>query len=342
MEMRPGPSPAVDFLAARERARLRELIRTLSLKRGRFVLASGAISDYYLDLRLTTTHPEGARLAASFLLREAHRLGAGRVGGPTLGADPLVGAAVCLSAGTGDEVCGFLVRSQAKDHGTGKQIEGHLGRGDRVLILDDVVTAGGSILRACEAVRAAGAEIMGSWCLVDRGQGGREKLADAGAPLQALFEVREILSEDAAADSGPAAAGRWPPETPKLTVDAVLEPVPGQVLLIERTNPPYGWALPGGFVEPGESAEDAVRREIAEETGLILSELAQMHTYSRPDRDARMYTASVVFTARASGEAKAGDDAGRVRLFPLDHLPEAICFDHREILEDYRTRRYPR
>jgi orotate phosphoribosyltransferase len=315
------------------RSRLLELIRTLSLKRGRFVLASGAVSDYYLDLRLTTTHPEGARLAASLLLHEADRLSVNRVGGPTLGADPLVGAAVALAR---RELRGFLVRSQAKDHGTGRQIEGHLGEGDRALVLDDVVTAGGSILRACQAVQQAGATVAGTWCLVDRDQGGREKLDVAGTPLRSVFRVEEILS-GAKHSSTAEQPHPGPPETPRLTVDAILELEPGQVLLIERKNPPFGWALPGGFVERGESAEEAVRREIAEETGLRIEEAIQMHTYSDPERDPRFPTASIVFVAKASGKLSAGDDAARARLFPLTGLPDPICFDHRRILDDYRA-----
>jgi 8-oxo-dGTP diphosphatase len=257
---------------------------------------------------------------------------------------------------------GFMVRSQAKDHGTGRQIEGHLGTGDRALVFDDVVTAGGSILRAVDAVRAAGAEVAGSWCLVDRDQGGRDKLAEAGAPLTAVFHVREVLEatlpdgppeepSESLQPIGPAdAAGAeerinparaaWRPTTPVLAADAIMEPVPGSVLLIRRKNPPLGWALPGGFVEVGESVEEAVRREILEETGLTLESVVQMHTYSAPGRDPRLPTVTVIFAARASGTPVAGDDAAEARIFPFDALPPDVCFDHRQVLEDYRTSRY--
>jgi 8-oxo-dGTP diphosphatase len=351
-----------------DRARLLRWIRHLSLKRGRFVLSSGAVSDYYLDLRLATTHPAAARLAARFLLAEVAHRGANRVGGPTLGADPLVGAAVSLVPTSAGVLGGFMVRPQAKNHGTGRQVEGHLGAGDRALVFDDVVTAGGSILNAVDAVRAAGAEVMGSWCLVDRDQGGRDKLAEAGAPLTAVFPVREVL--EAALPDGPPeepiqpiepirptqliatahAAGAeervdpapaaWRPITPVLAADAIMEPVPGCVLLIRRKNPPLGWALPGGFVEVGESVEEAVRREILEETGLTLGNVVQMHTYSAPGRDPRLPTVTVIFAGRASGTPMAGDDAAEARLFPLDALPPDLCFDHRQVLEDYRTSRY--
>ena len=354
--------PAGLVPAETDRTRLLRWIRHLSLKRGRFVLSSGAVSDYYLDLRLATTHPAAARLAARFLLAEAARRGANRLGGPTLGADPLVGAAVSLVPASAGVLGGFMVRSQAKDHGTGRQIEGHLGAGDRALVFDDVVTAGGSILRAVDAVRAAGAEVAGSWCLVDRDQGGREKLAAAGAPLAAVFPVREVLEAtlpdgppeepgEPLQPIGPAdAAGAeeradparaaWRPITPVLAADAIMEPVPGSVLLIRRKNPPLGWALPGGFVEVGESVEEAVRREILEETGLTLGSVVQMHTYSAPGRDPRLPTVTVIFAASASGTPVAGDDAAEARLFPLDALPPDVCFDHRQVLEDYRTSRY--
>ncbi len=345
-----------------DRVRLLHWIHHLSLRRGHFVLSSGATSDYYLDLRVATTHPAAARLAARFLLSEAARRGANRVGGPTLGADPLVGAAVSLVPACAGTLAGFMVRAQAKDHGTGRQVEGHLGSGDRALVFDDVVTAGGSILRSIEAVRAAGAEVVGSWCLVDRDQGGREKLAAAGAPLTSVFRVQEILDADPPAGpptepnepeaeirrareatgegSGDPAGAAWRPTTPVLAADAILEMSPGRVLLIRRRNPPAGWALPGGFVEVGESVEEAVRREVREETGLAIEDAVQMHTYSAPGRDPRLPTVTVVFAARAAGTPVAGDDAGDARLFALDSLPSDLCFDHRQVLEDYRTARY--
>ncbi len=120
---------------------------------------------------------------------------------------------------------------------------------------------------------------------------------------------------------------------PRLTVDAIIE-VGGGILLIERKNPPPGWALPGGFVDYGESLEDAVRREAMEETGLELLDLRQFHTYSAPDRDPRHHSVSTVFIARAMGEPTAGDDAGRVGVFFENNLPE-LAFDHWKILHDY-------
>jgi len=120
------------------------------------------------------------------------------------------------------------------------------------------------------------------------------------------------------------------------TVDIIIR-IEEQIVLIERNNPPLGWALPGGFVDYGESLETAARREAMEETGLSLENLQQFRAYSDPQRDPRHHTISMVFTARGSGQLQAGDDAAGAKLFPLDALPEPLCFDHGLILDDYRT-----
>lgn len=114
----------------------------------------------------------------------------------------------------------------------------------------------------------------------------------------------------------------------------------GMVVLIERKNAPHGWALPGGFVDEGESVEDAVLREIKEETGLDVELMRQFHTYSDPKRDPRGHSLSVVFIARGYGKPRAGDDAGKAELYHQFNLPESIAFDHRQILEDYFLGRY--
>jgi len=123
---------------------------------------------------------------------------------------------------------------------------------------------------------------------------------------------------------------------PKLAVDCISL-VDGKVLLIHRRNEPVGWALPGGFVEYGETVEDAVRREMKEETGLELDQLRQFHVYSEPGRDKRGHTVSVVFVAQGVGRPEAGDDAERYRLVDLDDVPETeLVFDHAQILRDFR------
>jgi len=122
---------------------------------------------------------------------------------------------------------------------------------------------------------------------------------------------------------------------PVPTVDAIIEHEGGIVLVLRR-NPPPGWALPGGFVDYGETVEQAVRREALEETGLTLADLKMFSVYSDPDRDPRQHTITTVFTARGEGDLRAGDDAARVEVFALENLPH-LAFDHAHILEDYRA-----
>jgi 8-oxo-dGTP diphosphatase len=117
------------------------------------------------------------------------------------------------------------------------------------------------------------------------------------------------------------------------TVDIIIE-IGDLIVLIERKNPPYGWALPGGFVDYGESYETAALREAQEETGLSVNDLRQFHTYSQPGRDPRQHTASTVFTGTAEQQPQAGDDAAKAALFSEDNLPP-LAFDHAEILADY-------
>ncbi len=124
------------------------------------------------------------------------------------------------------------------------------------------------------------------------------------------------------------------PKTPLLTVDAIIE-LPEGIVLIKRKNPPPGWAFPGGFVDYGETLEDAVIREAREETGLDITLVRQFHTYSSPERDSRHHTVSTIFIATASGTPVAADDAKEAGVFTRDTLPEDIAFDHREILDDY-------
>ncbi|MBP7865143.1 MAG: NUDIX hydrolase [Acidobacteria bacterium] len=124
--------------------------------------------------------------------------------------------------------------------------------------------------------------------------------------------------------------------TPLLTVDILIrQGHPRRVLLIRRKNPPHGWALPGGFVDVGETVEAAAAREALEETGLQVRDLRLLGVYSDPARDPRGHTVSVVFAATADGEAHAGDDAGDARFFETVHLPSPLAFDHARILADY-------
>lgn len=120
---------------------------------------------------------------------------------------------------------------------------------------------------------------------------------------------------------------------PTPTVDIIIE-VGDAIVLIERSNPPHGWALPGGFVDYGESYETAAAREAEEETGMKVRNLRQFHTYSDPERDERQHTASTVFIGQAEGEPVGGDDAARAQLFTAKTLPK-LAFDHDRILADY-------
>ncbi len=132
------------------------------------------------------------------------------------------------------------------------------------------------------------------------------------------------------------------PVTPALTTDIIIElgDRPGRpIVLIERRYPPYGWALPGGFVDVGEAVERAAVREALEETALGVRLTALLGVYSDPARDPRRHTASVVYLAEAHGVPRAQDDAMNVGIFSLDQLPAVLCFDHARILSDYRVYR---
>jgi 8-oxo-dGTP diphosphatase len=133
------------------------------------------------------------------------------------------------------------------------------------------------------------------------------------------------------------------PKTPLLATDLIIEMLdrPGRpILLIERKHEPLGWALPGGFVDIGESIEAAAVREAAEETNLEVELQILLGVYSAPNRDPRGHSASAVFVATSAGDPVAMDDAAAVRIYNLDDLPSQLAFDHAEILEDYRIYRH--
>jgi len=119
------------------------------------------------------------------------------------------------------------------------------------------------------------------------------------------------------------------------TVDIIIEMERGGIVLIKRKNPPYGWAIPGGFVDYGESLEEAALREAKEETNLEVENLRQFRAYSDPNRDPRHHTISTVYIAKAKGKPEARDDALEIGIFTESTLPAEIAFDHRKILHDY-------
>ena len=178
------------------RHRLLDLLAQRSAKRGSFTLASGRQSDLYIDCRLTTMHPEGLSLIGPLGLAAIQRQGwaADAVGGLTLGADPVSYAIAYASQLAGTPVRAFTVRKEAKTHGTGKLIEGAFVAGDRVVVIEDVITTGGSALKAVAAIRAAGGVVLGVLAVVDREEGGREAIEAEGLAVDALARASEITA----------------------------------------------------------------------------------------------------------------------------------------------------
>ncbi|MCS6925063.1 MAG: NUDIX hydrolase [Candidatus Binatia bacterium] len=127
------------------------------------------------------------------------------------------------------------------------------------------------------------------------------------------------------------------PRNPAPTVDVIIELASGGIVLIRRKNPPFGWALPGGFIDYGESAEAAAIREAREETSLDVRLIELLHVYSDPHRDPRRHTIAIVFIARAEGKPHAADDATEAGIFFEHDLPTPLAFDHARILHDYFT-----
>ena len=177
------------------RRQLIELLAQRSARRGNFTLASGKQSSFYIDARLTTMSPEGLSAIGPVALGLIRERGwdPDSVGGLTLGADPVSYAISYASAGTPRPIRAFTVRKEAKGHGTGKLIEGPFSSTDRVVVVEDVITTGGSALKAVEALRAAGATIVGVLAVVDREEGGREAIEAAGLQVASIARVSEIL-----------------------------------------------------------------------------------------------------------------------------------------------------
>jgi len=173
--------------------RLIGLLNREALKRGKFVLSSGRESNYYLDGRVITLTPEGAYLVASIILNMVDGRGFDALGGPTLGADPIVGAVAALSYMQNRALKTFIVRKQAKDHGRQRQVEGpELKQGQRVVLVDDVATSGKAILEAKAALDALGVKAETAIVIVDRGEGAADNLAKAGLKLEPIFKLADF------------------------------------------------------------------------------------------------------------------------------------------------------
>ena len=179
-----------------EHSTLIALLAERSAKRGQFTLASGKQSTFYIDARLTTMSPEGLSIVGPFALSVLRETGwrVDAVGGLTLGADPISYAISYASAQSDHPLRAFTVRKEAKAHGTGRLLEGPFRRGDRVAVIEDVITTGGSALRAIDAVRAADGVVAGVLALVDREEGGRQTIEEAGVPVVALVTASQIMS----------------------------------------------------------------------------------------------------------------------------------------------------
>lgn len=178
-----------------QQQQLAALLARLSYREGDFTLASGAKSTFYLDAKQVTYHPDGVALVGAAVHAIAREFGADAVGGPTMGADAIVLSAVYASAHSDCPLTGFIVRKEPKQHGLGKWIEGITPAGRKVVIIDDVITSGGSLLKAAEHVREAGAEIVVAVGLVDREQGGREAIEAAGIPFRAVCTLSDVRAQ---------------------------------------------------------------------------------------------------------------------------------------------------
>lgn len=178
-----------------DRERLAEFLRLASLEVGDFVLASGRRSTFYIDARRTTMSGLGQLLIGreGLAALDARGWRPDAVGGLTLGADPVSYAIAHAATAAGRELDAFTVRKEPKGHGAGRRVEGPIRAGARVVVAEDVVTTGGSALRAIEALTAFGASILGVVAVVDREEGGREAIEDAGFELAALYRVSELL-----------------------------------------------------------------------------------------------------------------------------------------------------
>lgn len=178
------------------KTRLLELLKKKALKKGRFVLSSGRISNYYLDGRLITLSPEGAYLVAGIILKMIEGQNIDAIGGPTLGADPIVGAIGCLSYINKNPLQTFIVRKSPKGHGMQRQIEGPaLKKKDRVILVDDVATTGHTLVEAKQILDDMGVCVDRVIVIVDRGEGAKENLAKVGLRLDAIFSRSEIIHE---------------------------------------------------------------------------------------------------------------------------------------------------
>lgn len=179
------------------RTKLARFLYAKSYKEGDFTLTSGKKSDYYFDCKQTALHPEGGYLIGKLFLEiiAEKKMDIQGVGGMTLGADPLVSAVTVLSYLEKKPLPGFIIRKEAKGHGTNAYLEGmaNFEPGFKVCLLEDVVTTGGTLLKACQRVKEAGLRIEGILCVLDREEGGKENMVKAGFDLISIFTRKELV-----------------------------------------------------------------------------------------------------------------------------------------------------
>jgi len=174
------------------RPRLLELFRERALKFGDFTLASGKKAKYYLDGKQITLHSEGLRLVSEGLLELLDGIDFQAFGGMSIGADPIVGGVLTVAGERGRDLAGFLVRKEAKGHGTGKFVEGPVTPGMKVVIVDDVVTTGGSALQSVDRIQEFGCEVVQVVAIIDRMEGGAANFAARGLPLKSLLTIADF------------------------------------------------------------------------------------------------------------------------------------------------------
>jgi len=178
--------------------KLKKLILEKALKvsdKPIFKLSSGKLSTYYIDLRTITLEPEGGYIIGNLIFDMIKDKNPDAIGGLTLGADPIAYGTSFVSYLNKQPIKPFVVRKEPKGHGTGKQIEGNVKEGDRVIIVDDVITTGGSALKAAKVAKQNGLEVLEIVCIVDREEGGRENIEKEGFKFRPIFKISELLNE---------------------------------------------------------------------------------------------------------------------------------------------------
>jgi len=176
-----------------EKDQLLEIILRDGYAKGKFILSSGKESDFYIDLRKVTLQPQGALCTAKIILYMVKDVDYDAIGGPTLGADPMIGAIGVVSLQDGNPRPTFIIRKAAKSHGKQQQLEGpEIKEGAKVVIIDDVATTGKAFLHSIDVLKGMNIEVARAICIVDRNEGAKEAVAEKGVQLESIFDISEI------------------------------------------------------------------------------------------------------------------------------------------------------